>query len=516
MAESELSPTGIMGLDAILCGGLPAGNVVLVKGAPGTGKTLLGVEFVYRGVTLYDEPGIIVVFESSPVRVIRDARSFGWDLEALHKQERLKIVFTSPDVFAEELRSTDSLLLETAGKMGARRIFIDGISLLEHCHGDSAGLFSYRQLLYQLCESLRRESLIPWLSHEVSAPHATHASLEVAEYVADTILALTLCHHRRGMRRTIEILKNRGHDFSDGEHTLHFDSERGIHVSTRAQLRLKPSAIQPSSLVKRSALGVPALDDMLGGGLFAGSITMVSGVSGSGKSVLGMHFLVEGGRARGERGLLVTLDEHPAQVMRNASTINLGLQPLVESGLLHIFHEEPQELQLDRHLEQVFAIIDQAHIHRLVVDGLTTYQNAVGNDDTYREFISTLVSFVKQRLMTAVITYENPELFGVTHYMPFYGVTSLVDNVILLNLVELGDRLRYALTVAKSRGSPHAATTREYSIGEGGIHLLPNEIELKTPIPFERYRGLLSRAPTRVPTKGPDAPPGRRRRARHG
>src|SRR2546425_3842231 len=130
MAESSLINTGIEGLDEILLGGIPRKNVILVQGAAGTGKTLLGMEFIYRGITEHNEPGLIVVFETSPDKLVRDAAGFGWDLEDLERQNKLKIIFTSPPVLDQELRSPDSLLLETAAEISAQRIFVDGIGLL--------------------------------------------------------------------------------------------------------------------------------------------------------------------------------------------------------------------------------------------------------------------------------------------------------------------------------------------------------------------------------------------------
>ena len=130
MAASDLTPMGIAGLDDLFRGGIPRGNVMLVEGAAGTGKTLLGLEFIYRGVTNYQEPGLIVSFEVAPQKLIRDAVNFGWDLAALQQQNRLKLLFTSPQVLSQELNSPDSLLLETAAQMGAQRLFIDGLSLL--------------------------------------------------------------------------------------------------------------------------------------------------------------------------------------------------------------------------------------------------------------------------------------------------------------------------------------------------------------------------------------------------
>ena len=118
MTESDVIQTGIYGLDQIFLGGILKGNVILVEGAAGTGKSLLGVEFIYRGITEHDEPGIIVVFETSPRKLIRDATGFGWNLDELQQRNKLKIIFTSPQVLDEELRSPDSLLLETAAEIG--------------------------------------------------------------------------------------------------------------------------------------------------------------------------------------------------------------------------------------------------------------------------------------------------------------------------------------------------------------------------------------------------------------
>src|SRR5713226_6727389 len=149
MTDSALIQTGIYGLDQIFLGGILKGNLILVEGAAGVGKTLLGLEFIYGGITKHDEPGIIVVFETSPKKLIRDAMGFGWNLDELQQRNKLKIIFTSPKVLDQELRSPDSLLLETAAGIGAQRIFIDGISLLRALATGNAGgngAASYREL----------------------------------------------------------------------------------------------------------------------------------------------------------------------------------------------------------------------------------------------------------------------------------------------------------------------------------------------------------------------------------
>jgi circadian clock protein KaiC len=511
MAESQLIQTGIYGLDAIFLGGILQGNVILVEGASGTGKTVMGVEFIYRGITEYQEPGVIVVFEMTPSKLVRDAAGFGWDLEALQQQNRLKIIFTSPQVLEQELRSPDSLLFEAAAEISAQRIFIDGLSLLRPgsngANGANGnGLAAYRELLQQVLAGLQRENLTAMLAHEVSAYETPAATLEVAEFLADTVIVLQRERYDRGIRRSLEITKSRGQDFDAGQHTLHITSGTGLEVFRRVQARPRGDIAQPTSTARRSVIGGGPLDTLLGGGLFDGSTTMVVGLSGAGKTVLGVQLLLEGAQQQGQRGLLVSLDEHPAQLLRNAETLGLNLQEHVDAGTVQLLHEYPQELEIDVHFDRVLRTIERSQIERLVIDGMTSYSSALASDRLYRDFFHALVGYSKQHLLTTFFNYENPELFGLSHFMPDFGVSSIVDNIIVLNFVELGNTLRRAITVAKARGSEHQFVTREITIGPGGLSLLPVDESTALPVlPFQRYYGLLSRAPTRL---SPDLPRG--------
>src|ERR1700681_2793431 len=159
MSDSGPVKTGIQGLDSILLDGIPRTNVILVQGVTGSGKTLLGLEFIYQGIVQYNEPGLIVVFETSPDKLIRDAAGFGWNLDEMQEQKKLQVIFTSPQVLEQEMRAPDSLLLETAMEMGARRIFIDGIALLGLASLEEEPSRGFRGLLQQLMDSFGRENL---------------------------------------------------------------------------------------------------------------------------------------------------------------------------------------------------------------------------------------------------------------------------------------------------------------------------------------------------------------------
>jgi circadian clock protein KaiC len=499
MAESTLIKTGIKGLDSILLGGIPRRNVILVQGVTGSGKTLMGLEFIYRGIELYNEPGMIVVFETSPDKLIRDAAGFGWNLNQMKQEKKLQIIFTSPQVFEEEVRSPDSLLLETAAQMGAQRIFVDGIGLL--ARGVSASE-PHRDALQKLMESLNRENFTAMLSLEMGTTAGSVGTVEMADFLADTVIQIDRNRKGRRMQRSLEVLKSRGQDYEPGEHTLQIIGGQGLEIFRRVQAPLRARLQQPTSSTMRSVIGVDAIDNLIGGGVFEGSTTMVVGVSGVGKTVLGTQILKEGALRRKERGLLITLDEHPAQIVRNAQTLGLDLEEQIADETIQILYESPQELDIDAHYARIVRLVEERDIRRMVIDGMTSYSSAIEDIGVYRDFFHAIVAYSKQRLMTTFFNYENPEFLGISSYMPEFPVCSIVDNLILMSLVEINNSLHRCISVVKSRGSKHSFDTREFVIGQGGISLVPLVKEKVPALPLQSYSSLLGRAPTRFSVPG--------------
>jgi circadian clock protein KaiC len=498
MPKAALTKTGIKGLDSILLGGIPRTNVILVQGVTGTGKTLMGLEFIYRGIAKFNEPGLIVVFETNPDKLIRDAAGFGWNLEELQHEKKVQIIFTSPQVFEQELRSPDSLLIETANEMGARRIFVDGVGLLTPNPGTmNFGRNAFRELFQQLIESLNRENLTAMFSLESGSTADSLATVEMADFLADTVIQLGRNRRGRHIQRSLEVVKSRGQDYETGEHTLQIIGGRGLEVFRRVQSPFRTNVTQPTSNTKQSMTGVDAIDVLTGGGIFDGSTTMVVGVSGVGKTVLSTQILREGALRQKTRGLLISLDEHPAQIVRNAKSLGLDLEEQVANGTIQIMFESPQELEIDAHYDRIIQLIEKQDIQRMVIDGMTSYSTAIGEISVYRDFFHALVAYCKQRLMTAFFNYENPEFLGMSSYMPDFPVNSIVDNLILMNMVEINNSLHRCISLVKSRGTKHSFDTREFLIGQGGISLVPLEENLVPAIPLQEYSSLLGRAPTR-------------------
>ena len=503
MAEIDLVKTGVVGLDAILGGGIPRGNVIVVEGPAGSGKTTLGLEFIYRGAAEFNEPGLIVLFEVSPLKVIRDASQFGWDLAELERQGKIKIVFTTRSVLQQELQQADSLLLAEASQIGARRMFIDAMPPLPvNGHDGSNGQdgVDSREMFHTLVQGLHRENLTAMLAVEAPGIERVREAVPpIEEFVADSIIVLRIDDLQRAASRSIEVVKSRGHGFQMGSHTFRIVSDRGIEVYRRVQAPREPSrdaagAFDPTT---RVSTGVPGLDEIVNGGYFLGSTTLVVGVSGVGKSVMALHYIVEGAR-RGERSLMVSLDEAPAQILRNAKTIGLDIEPYIAQGLIQLQFDAPQEIEIDRHFYQIEQIIQDFKPKRVVIDSLSTYGSSLGSSARlFRDFFHALVALMKEHQIAAVYNHENPEILGMSSMAGEYAMSSLVDNILLLNWVELGDEFRLALTVAKMRGNPTLRVTRECDVVNGqGFHLLPRPVP-PSALPFTSYYSLLSRAPER-------------------
>ena len=493
---SDLVRTGIAGLDEVLLGGVRRGNNILVEGAPGAGKTTLGLGFIHAGAELYGEPGFIVSFELDPEKLLRDASGFHWNLRPLMDDGRLTIVQTTPEVLLNEFRTSDGALAAQMREMGARRLLIDGLTPLKLFAETRGGLF--REDMHLLVDALSRLGVTTLMTAERSeAGEETDHAHE--RYVFDTIISLTRSEVRRRVHRTLAVVKSRGQDFISGTHAMHIHAGQGILVYRRAQSRPKAFEDQRTSRTRLSTGSAP-LDAMTEGGFYEGSITMVTGISGTGKTVFGVQFLSSAVQA-GRRALLVTLDEHPQQLIRNAATLGFDLQALIDAGQLFIHYESPLELELDVHFDRVARLVEQHDIHCVVFDSVAVYEMASG--DQAADFLYALADYMKGRLATVLFNYESPELLGVSQISQELKGSHLVDNIVLLSVVEISTRLRRAIAVPKVRGSRNVQVTREYTIGPGGITLLDEtatEDATSTAVPqlpFSSYYGLLARSPSR-------------------
>ncbi|HOS94965.1 MAG TPA: ATPase domain-containing protein, partial [Armatimonadota bacterium] len=279
MARAKL---GVAGLDAILHGGVVPGNAILVEGTPGAGKTTLGMQFIYAGITQHNEPGLIVTFEEFPSQMYRDAGMLGWDLQALANENKLKIISTSPAVFRQETAGPSGLITQMAREIGAERVMVDSISHFQRLTQDPA---EQREIFNSLVNMLKRGGFTAMLTKEVKSRSGDEVSFE--EYASDTALRLTYEVEASTQRaRYVEVVKARGQDFIPGKHSF-LIGRGGITVFPSVALSTDDDAAKAH--IERIDSGIPGLDEMLHGGLIRAWSLLLVGPAGSGKTIFGLQ-----------------------------------------------------------------------------------------------------------------------------------------------------------------------------------------------------------------------------------
>jgi circadian clock protein KaiC len=287
-----------------------------------------------------------------------------------------------------------------------------------------------------------------------------------------------------------------------GRHTFKIVDGRGMEVYRRVQAPRRPSRDEAAAfdLTTRITTGVPGLDALVNGGYLLGSTTVISGISGVGKSVMGLQYVAEGARC-GQRSLMLSLDEQVPQIIRNANSIGIDFQQLIDSGIVLVQYDTPQEIEIDHHFHGIEQLVQEFKPTRVLFDSLSTYGSNLGTEGRmFRDFFHALVALMKEHQTVTVYNHENPEMLGMASMMGDFHMSSLVDNILLMNWIELGDAFRLGLTVAKMRANPNMRATHECEILNGqGMRVLPRQIPASMVRPFSSYQNLISRNPARRP-----------------
>ena len=453
--------TGIEGFDDITFGGLPMGRPSLLCGAAGCGKTLFAITFLVNGATLYDEPGVFVSFEERAEDLAANVASLGYDLDDLVARGKLAIDHVR--VERGEIEETGEYDLEglfirlgyAIDGVGAKRIVLDTIETLFSGFQDTALL---RAELRRLFGWLKDRGVTAVITGERGEGQLTRQGLE--EYVSDCVVLLDNRVIDQITTRRLRVVKYRGSAHGTNEYPFLVD-HGGISVLpiTSADLGHKASReVVPS--------GVAGLDAMLGaGGFFKGSSILVSGVAGTGKTTVAAH-VVDAACRRGERCLSFVFEESGDQIIRNALSFGVDLQPHVDAGLLTFQAARPTLFGLETHLAGMHRDIVRYQPRVVVVDPVSALEGPA------REVQATLlrmVDMLKSRTITAVFTTLRRE--GVFEQGNDLGLSSLMDVWIkLLDVEANGERTR-TLYVIKARGMSHSNQVREFQITDDGIAL---------------------------------------------
>ncbi len=325
--------SGIPGFDEISHGGVPKGRTTLASGTSGSGKTVFSAQFLYKGVTEYGENGVFVTFEETPRYIIKNTNSFGWDISKLVKENKWAFVDASPDeadnleVGSYDLGAFLARIEHAIKKVKAKRVAIDSVSAL-FTHFQDPGII--RRELYRLTYKLKQLKVTCIMTAERPIEEGQISRYGVEEFVSDNVVLL---HNRltgQGEReRTIEILKFRGSSHDSQEAAL-IVSDPGVSLYPRPKPKLTGKGFS-----EKLSTGIKGLDEMFYGGVYRNSTTLITGASGTGKTVTTLHFIMEGAK-RKENSLLIEFEESPGQLCRNAASFGWDLKKYIDNKSIQL------------------------------------------------------------------------------------------------------------------------------------------------------------------------------------
>ena len=476
--------TGIESFDVIAKGGLPLNRTTLVSGTAGSGKTVFAVNFLAAGIAA-GENGVFVTFEENADDIRRNMLSFGWDLTQWEKEGKFAFVDASPDPTVESIESGSfdlgALLARVEHairKAGAKRVSVDSLGAIFSQFRDQAIV---RRELFRIASALKALKVTALLTAERVEEYGPIARFGVEEFIADNVMVLRNVLEAESRRRTIEILKFRGTDHQKGEYPFTIIEGRGVVVIPLSGMQLR----QHSSNVRITS-GSKELDEMCGGGFFRDSVILISGATGTGKTLNVTQFL-NAGATMGERCLLLAFEESREQLFRNASGWGMDFEKLEREGTLKVESDYPEILGLEEWLLKTQEIIKDFRPKRVALDSLSALERG-GSPKAFREFVIGLTSFIKHQEITGMFTSTTPALMGGSSITETH-ISTLTDSIILLRYVEMFGEMKRGMTVLKMRGSIHDKGIREFTIDQKGMHLGRR---------FKNVTGILAGAPTHV------------------
>jgi circadian clock protein KaiC len=459
-------PSDIPGLDLIAYGGLPDKRTTLVSGTSGSAKTVFAAQFLAAGVAL-KQGGVFVTFEESPEEIRRNMLGFGWDIACWEAEGLWVFVDGSPNwgtvavvTGQYDLGALLARIEHAIRKIGARRVAVDSLSGLFAQIGDT-GLV--RQELFRVTHTLKHLGVTAVITAERLDEHGPVARFGVEDFVSDNVIILRNTLEQEKRRRTIEILKFRGTNHQKGEFPFTVTTHQGIVIIPLSAMELK----QKSSEVRISC-GNGELDRMCGGGFFRDSIVLVSGATGTGKTLITTQF-IGGGAVENERCLLFAFEESRDQLFRNAAGWGVDFERMEKAGLLRVVCRYPENASLEDHLITMKAVMDEFQPQRMAIDSLSALER-VATTKSFREFVIAATCFIKERNIVALCTSTASNLLGGSSVTETH-ISTVTDSIILLRYVELFGGMRRGLTVLKMRGSMHDKEIREYTIDGQGMHI---------------------------------------------
>jgi circadian clock protein KaiC len=460
IASMTKTATGIQGFDELSYGGLTRNRTTLLMGGPGSGKTVFSLQTLVNAVRLRDEPGIFVAFEETAQQIQADVASFNWKLPTLAKNKLfiMEAQLSPTVVHSGEFDLSGMLAMLKAKKeqSGARWIVFDGIDVLLTLLNDP---IAEMREIYRLRDWLIENEMNAIITAKIETDNTDAVRYGFMQFMMDCVIRFSKRIECGVSLHRLQIIKYRGSDFVAGEYPVSWGSS-GMEVGAP-----EPAEIRHAASTERVSAGFERLDTMLGGGLFRGSSTLITGVPGTSKTTLAGKF-AEAACKRGERTLFVSFDEGAEPITRNLLSVGIDFAPHIKSGALRMYSARTESVGAEDHLIKLKSLVRQHKPRCLVIDPLSAIAKA-GGLNAARAVANRLIYMVKDEgitvLITAISEGDDPQTEATE-----LQISTVADTWIHLSyVVRSGERNR-ALTIIKSRGTRHSNQVRELILSDAG------------------------------------------------
>lgn len=449
--------SGSDALDSVLGGGFPSSSINIVMGLPGTGKTILAQRVAFHNASA-ETPALYISTVSEPLdkmlRYVQELDFFDASLigEAIHYEDLSDVVRSGG------LESFSEAVIRLIKEHRPAFLVIDSFKAL---HTFASSQAEFRRRLSELSTALSSLAITSFLVGEYSSDEVASRP-EFA--VADGIIELVL--QKVGVRdmRYVRVVKQRGSGFLGGEHAYKI-SPSGLEVFPR--LTTPTAAFSYELVHEREATGVAVLDAMVFDGFWHGSSTVVFGPPGSGKTLLGLHYIFKG-IEKGQKGVIATLQENPTQLQRIAAGFGWDLQQAIDDGMLQLYYVSPVDIYIDEFVNKVSSMAIESGAGRVMVDSLNDLEVSVVDPRRFRDFMYAFVQAMALKGISVYMTSEVKNLFS-TSIISEFGISHMADNVVLFHYVRQASEIKRAISIVKTRGSRHDSSIRQFDITSEGI-----------------------------------------------
>ena len=454
--------SGVPGLDDVLGGGIPEYSFNLIAGSPGTGKTTLAQQILFSGST-EERPGLFFTVLGEPmVKMLRYQQQFEFfDINRIGRD--VHFLNLSEDVLNGGLSGVLERIKAEIERFNPGIVVVDSFRTVVRALDSRADELELQFFVQKLALRLTGWEVTSFLIGEFGDGEARDPVFTIA----DGIIWLLNEIERNSTLRKMRITKVRGQPTLPGLHTLRI-SDAGLEVFPRLP---KPARSGRPTQTTRCSTGVPSLDSMMNGGIPTGDSILVTGPTGTGKTILATHFVAEGGK-NGESTVIAVFEEHPESYIARAGSLGIDLQGMLDKGMVDIIYLRPLDLSVDEALQDIRDRVNATGARRVVIDSLSGFEAALApsfRQDFRESFYRLLVSLTSLGV-TVLSTVEIAEASDYLRFSP-YNISFLTDDIVALRYVELDGKLQKVLSIIKMRGSDHSRELREYTIGSNGLEV---------------------------------------------